>query len=104
MENAASHSHIADPFNELADSVDDLLKRIADVDSPDIRKIRTKVQIALAVAKSAWRDTADYANQRVINTLRWPDDYLRESPWRAVGIAAVLGLGMGCLLSRSRGS
>ena len=87
MENAASHSQIlATPFNELADSVDDLLKRIADVDSPDIRKIRTKVQIALAVARSAWQDTAHYANQRVINTLRWPDDYLRESPW-AGGVA-----------------
>jgi ElaB/YqjD/DUF883 family membrane-anchored ribosome-binding protein len=102
MENAASHS--VDPFNELADSVDDLLRRISDVDSPEIRKIRTKVQIALAVAKSAWQDTAQFANQQVSNSLRVPDDFVRESPWRAVGLAALLGVGLGALLCRSRGN
>jgi ElaB/YqjD/DUF883 family membrane-anchored ribosome-binding protein len=102
MENAVSRSSVGDPFNELVDSVDDLLKRIADVDSPDIRKIRTKVQIAVAVARSAWQDTTHYANQRVASTLQWPDDYLHESPWAAVGIAAVVGVGVGALLTRSR--
>ncbi len=103
MENAASHSPPVHPFNELADSVDDLLKRISDVDSPDVRKIRTKVQIALAVARSAWQDAAHYANQRVANSLHRPSDYVHESPWRAVGLATMLGVGLGALLSRSRG-
>ena len=104
MENAAPHSPLGDPFNELADSVDDLLKRISDVDSPDIRKIRTKVQIALAVAKSAWEDTTEYANQQVANSLRRPGDYVRESPWRALGLATLLGVGLGALLCRPRGN
>ena len=102
MENAASHAATGDPFDELADSVDDLLRRISDVDSPDVRKIRTKVQVALAIAKSAWQDTAAYANQRVTNSLRRPDEYVRESPWRAVGLATLLGFGLGALLCRSR--
>jgi ElaB/YqjD/DUF883 family membrane-anchored ribosome-binding protein len=102
MENAASHSSFVGPFNELADSVDDLLRRISDVDSPEVKKIRTKVQIALAVAKSAWQDTAHYANQQVANSLRLPGDYVRESPWRALGLATLLGVGLGALLCRSR--
>jgi ElaB/YqjD/DUF883 family membrane-anchored ribosome-binding protein len=102
MEYAAAHARNAEPFNELLDSVDDLLKRIADVDSPDIKKIRTKVQVALAIARSAWQDTAVYANQQVRNSLQWPNDYLRESPWRAIGIATVVGMGVGALLIRSR--
>lgn len=101
MEYAAAHAR-TEPFNELLDSVDDLLKRIADVDSPDIKKIRTKVQVALAIARSAWQDTALYANRQVKNSLQWPNDYLRESPWRAIGIATVVGLGVGALLTRSR--
>jgi ElaB/YqjD/DUF883 family membrane-anchored ribosome-binding protein len=99
MEHAARD---AEPFNELLDSVDDLLKRIADVDSPEIRKIRTKVQVAVAVARSAWQDTAQYANRQVRSTLRWPNDYLRESPWRAIGMATVIGMGVGALLIKSR--
>jgi ElaB/YqjD/DUF883 family membrane-anchored ribosome-binding protein len=89
-------------FNDLVESVDDLLKRISDIDSPDINKIRSKVQIALSAAKSAWQDTADYANEQVTNSLRWPGERMRESPWRTVGIAAVVGIGLGALLTRSR--
>jgi ElaB/YqjD/DUF883 family membrane-anchored ribosome-binding protein len=89
-------------FNDLVESVDDLLKRISDIDSPDFDKIRSKVQIALSAAKSAWQETAHYANEQVTNSLRWPGERMRESPWRTVGIAAVVGIGLGALLTRSR--
>ena len=99
----AAHARNAEPFDELLDSVDDLLKRIADVDSPEIKKIRTKVQVAAAVARSAWQDTAQYANRQVRNSLRWPNEYLHDSPWRAIGIAALVGVSVGAILTRSRG-
>jgi ElaB/YqjD/DUF883 family membrane-anchored ribosome-binding protein len=99
----ASNAH-GDAFDDLVDSIDELLKRISDLDSPEINKIRTKVQIALSAAKSAWKDTARYAGERVTNSLRWPGEHLRESPWRVVGIATVVGIGMGALLTRPRGN
>ena len=42
-------------FDELFDGVDDLIKRVADVESPEIRKTRAKVHAALVVAKNALR-------------------------------------------------
>jgi len=89
-------------FDDLIESVDDLLKRISDIDSPDINKIRSKVQIALSAAKSAWHDTAHYANEQVTNSLHWPGERMRESPWRTAGIAAAVGIGVGALLIKSR--
>jgi ElaB/YqjD/DUF883 family membrane-anchored ribosome-binding protein len=103
MKHAASNARRDAFFNELVDSIDDLLIRISDIESPEIDKIRTKVQIALNAAKSAWQDTSHYANERVTNSLRWPAEQVRESPWRAVGIATVVGIGMGALLTRPRG-
>jgi ElaB/YqjD/DUF883 family membrane-anchored ribosome-binding protein len=88
----------ADDFSDLTDGVEDLLRRIADVDSPDVRKIRAKVQVALTAAKSAWQDTTSYANR----TIHRPGEYLRESPWKTVGIATLLGIGVGALLLRPR--
>jgi ElaB protein len=102
MEHTASNESDGDPFNELLDSVDDLLKRISDVDTPEIKKIRTKVQVALTAAKSAWQDTTHYASEQVSDSLHWPGDYLRASPWRALGLAAVVGVGVGALLTRPR--
>jgi ElaB/YqjD/DUF883 family membrane-anchored ribosome-binding protein len=104
MKHAASAARGADSFNELVDSIDDLLKRISYLDSPEIDKIRTKVKIALGAAKSAWHDTTHFANQQMANSVQWPGNYLRESPWRVIGIAAVLGIGLGALLTRSRGN
>jgi ElaB/YqjD/DUF883 family membrane-anchored ribosome-binding protein len=101
MERAA-HARDTEPFTELLESVEDLLKRIADIDSPEIKKIRVKVQVAAALARSAWQDTAHYANQRVRNSLQRPNEYLRESPWRAMGIATVVGMGVAAYLTRSR--
>jgi ElaB/YqjD/DUF883 family membrane-anchored ribosome-binding protein len=89
-------------FNDLVDSIDDLLKRISDIDSPEVNKIRTKAQIALSAAKSAWQDTTHYATEQVTGSLRWPGERMRESPWRAVGIATVVGIGVGALLTRPR--
>jgi ElaB/YqjD/DUF883 family membrane-anchored ribosome-binding protein len=103
MENdAAASARNVEPFNELLDSVGDLLKRIADVDTPEIRRIRAKVQVALALARSACQDTVLYARRQASDSLRWPNEFLRESPWRAIGIATVVGLGVGALLRKSR--
>jgi ElaB/YqjD/DUF883 family membrane-anchored ribosome-binding protein len=104
MNHAASKKGI-DFFNELVDSIEELLKRISDVDSPEIEKIRTKAQVSLAAARSAWQDTTRYANQQVTDSLRSSRDYLRESPWRTVGVATVVGIAVGALLiSKQRGS
>jgi hypothetical protein len=46
MKHAASNAHGADLFNDLEDSIDELLKRISDINSPGINKILAKVQIA----------------------------------------------------------
>ncbi len=103
MGHSISQARRAGAFNDLVESIDDLLKRISDIDSPDIKKIRAKTQIALSAAKSALQDTAQYAGQQVTNSLRRPGDYLRDSPWRALGIATVVGVGVGAYLTRQRG-
>ena len=99
-----SAKEVRAPFGELTDNVEDLLNRIANVDSPDVIKIRSKVQLALSAAKSAWHDTANYASRRVTETLRLPGDYVRNSPWRILGVATLLGIVVGALLTRPRGN
>src|ERR1700737_2638389 len=78
MKHAATKTGREAHFNDLVESIDDLLKRISDIDSPEVNKIRTKVQIALSAAKSAWKDTTHYANERVTNSLRWPAEQMRQ--------------------------
>jgi ElaB/YqjD/DUF883 family membrane-anchored ribosome-binding protein len=104
---------MTEQFQELFDGVEDLLKRVSEVDSPEIQKIRAKARVALMTAKSAIADgathvsrqarraagsTGDYVRRAAGST----DDYVREYPWYALGAGALLGFALGIIVSRSR--
>jgi ElaB/YqjD/DUF883 family membrane-anchored ribosome-binding protein len=89
-------------YRELFDGVEDLLKRVADVDSPDIQKIRAKVRVALRLAKSALDDSATHVSRHARRVAGATDDYLREYPWYALGLGTLVGVGLGVLVARNR--
>ena len=81
-------------FDELFDGVDDLIKRVADVDNPEILRIRAKVHAAMTAAKSACNDRAIVRYPPVA-----PDIYLDEYPSEALGVGLLVGLGLGLIVS-----
>jgi ElaB/YqjD/DUF883 family membrane-anchored ribosome-binding protein len=87
------------PFDELFDGVDDLIKRVADVESPEIRKIRAKVHAALVVAKSALRDGANQVARPAVPVADGTDEYLNHDPGQSLGLALLVGVGLGLVVS-----
>ena len=86
-------------FKHLFDSVEDLLKRVADVESADIQKVRAKVRVALMVAKSALDDGASQVRRQASRFAESTDGYVRDYPWQSAGIATLVGAGLGLLLT-----
>jgi ElaB protein len=112
-ESKAPNGKLDEQFRDLFDGVEDLIKRVSEVNSPEIQKIRAKARVALMVAKSAIADgaghvgsqarraagaTGDYVRRAAGTT----DDYVREYPWYALGAGALVGFALGVLVSRSR--
>jgi hypothetical protein len=97
MTGSVSHA----PVDELFDGVDDLIKRVADVvadvDSPEILRVRARVHAGLVAAKSAF---AGYVSQ-----VREPAAASAEAvaedvpPADELGIALLVGLGLGLVAS-----
>jgi ElaB/YqjD/DUF883 family membrane-anchored ribosome-binding protein len=87
-------------INEFLDNVDDLTKAIKDVDSPDIARVRAKVKMALAAAKSALSDGAAQVRGQAKQVTKTTDSYVRENPWQVVGIAAAVGIALGIMMTR----
>ena len=85
--------------NLLAD-VEDLMARIADLKDADVVRVRTKVQHAVDATKQSLADGADAIRQRAQSVAGSADDYVRESPWQAIGIAALVGAVVGILATR----
>ena len=93
---AAASSEIK---NLLAD-VEDLMARIADLKDADVVRVRGKVQRAVEATKQSLADGADAIRQRAQNVASTADDYVRDSPWQAIGIAALVGAVVGILATR----
>jgi ElaB/YqjD/DUF883 family membrane-anchored ribosome-binding protein len=81
-------------------NVEDLTKAIKDVETPEIARVRAKVKIALAAAKSALSDGAAQVRSQAREATRTTDGFVRDNPWQVVGIAAVVGIALGILMTR----
>ncbi|MDB6083829.1 MAG: hypothetical protein JWN43_1710 [Gammaproteobacteria bacterium] len=86
-------------LKQLFDSVDELIKRVADVESGDVKKIRAKVRIALMAARSAMQDGASQVRRQARQVGQTTDNYVRGNPWQSVGAATLTGLAIGLLIS-----
>ena len=109
----APNGKLNEQFRELFDGVEDLIKRVSEVDSPEVQKIRAKARVALMVAKSAIADGATHVGNQarraagttghyVRRAAGTTDDYVHDYPWYALGAGALVGFALGVLVSRSR--
>jgi ElaB/YqjD/DUF883 family membrane-anchored ribosome-binding protein len=85
--------------NLIAD-VEDLVARLADLNDADVATLRTKVLETVATAKEALADSADTLRRQAQRAMSGADEYVRESPWAAVGVAALVGALVGILVAR----
>jgi len=88
-------------FQEFFDGVDDLIEKVAQVQSPEIQKIRAKARVALGAARSAVRDSATHVTKQARQLAATTDGYVRASPWQAVAVGTLLGLIVGFAAGRS---
>ena len=87
-------------INSFIENVEDLTHALKDVDTPEIARVKAKVKIALAAAKSALADGAAQVRSQALQASKTTDTYVRDNPWQVVGIAALIGIAVGILASR----
>src|SRR6202142_553443 len=74
-------------IKNLISDVEDLMARIADLKDADVVRVRGKVQRAVDATKQSLSDSADTIRRRAQDVASTADEYVRESPWQAIGIA-----------------
>jgi ElaB/YqjD/DUF883 family membrane-anchored ribosome-binding protein len=87
-------------INSFIENVEDLTDALKNVDTPEIARVKAKVKIALAAAKSALSDGAAQVRSQAREVSRTTDNYVRDNPWQVVGIAALIGMAVGILFTR----
>jgi ElaB/YqjD/DUF883 family membrane-anchored ribosome-binding protein len=77
-----------------------LLKATAGQAGDKVQEVRTRAEETLKQARSSLDSVEDLAVQRAKEMAGQAEDYVRENPWQAVGVAAGIGLLLGLILSR----
>jgi ElaB/YqjD/DUF883 family membrane-anchored ribosome-binding protein len=85
--------------NLIAD-VEELMARISDLKDADVVRVRGKVQSAVEATKQSLADSAVNFRRRAQQAASTADDYVRDSPWQAIGMAALVGAVVGILATR----
>jgi ElaB/YqjD/DUF883 family membrane-anchored ribosome-binding protein len=90
---------VADLKVVVADA-EELLRATASQAGEKAAVARERTQASLATAKVKLGEAERALLEKTREAAKVTDDYVRENPWQAVGIAAVAGLVLGILISR----
>ena len=89
-----------DEIKSLIADVEDLVTRVAHLKESDVVRVRAKVMKAVGAAKERLADGADTLKRQTQKAVSSADDYVRDNPWQAVGVAALVGAVVGILVAR----
>jgi ElaB/YqjD/DUF883 family membrane-anchored ribosome-binding protein len=75
--------------------VEDLIKQLSNISDVDVARVRAKIANTLDDVRRTATDTAAGLRDRALMAADATDDYVRDRPWTAIGVAAAVGLLVG---------
>jgi len=99
MERVTKEHLMADINVVLADA-EELLKQAAQASSEQAVELRRRAETAIASAKVKLVDIEHRLVDSTKHAARATDHWVHEHPWKAVGVAAAVGVLIGLLINR----
>jgi ElaB/YqjD/DUF883 family membrane-anchored ribosome-binding protein len=93
-----SRDKLVGDLRTLVGDAEELLKATASQAGDKIAVARQKIEQSLVEGKKALADAEKNLVEKSKECAEIADDYVRENPWSAVGVAAGVGLMLGLLI------
>lgn len=87
-------------IGRLISDVDELVRKVAQVNDSDLAVLRQRVEKALDVVRYSLRQGAHHVSGGARRVADVTDSYVHDRPWSAVGVATAVGVLIGILSSR----
>jgi ElaB/YqjD/DUF883 family membrane-anchored ribosome-binding protein len=100
MNGEASRDKLVADLRTLIGDAEELLKASANQAGEKFGVARQKIEQSLVEGKKSLADAEKLVYQKSKEAVDVADDYVRENPWSAVGVAAAVGLVIGMLIRR----
>jgi ElaB/YqjD/DUF883 family membrane-anchored ribosome-binding protein len=101
MDGETSKEKLVGDLKTLIGDAEELLKATTNQAGEKVTAARQKIEQSLIEGKKALADAEKIVIQKSKEYADVADDYVREHPWSAVGVAAGVGLILGLLIRRS---
>lgn len=99
-DDAVNKDRIEQDLKAVISDAEELLRATASQAGDHIAAVRERIQDTLYRAKVKLAEAEGVVLDSTREMARAADDYVHDHPWRAVGIAAGVGLVVGLLISR----
>ncbi|MDR1646455.1 MAG: DUF883 family protein [Zoogloeaceae bacterium] len=80
--------------------LEDIARSIADVAGEKAAGVRARVEAKLKDVKVRLEDIETIMVDKTRACARATDDFVHDNPWKAVGVASLIGLALGVLIGR----
>jgi len=102
IDSGVSKEKLMQDLRLVVSDTEELLRATASQAGEKVSAARERIQENLVAAKARLADAEAAMLEKTKAAARATDEYVHENPWRAVGIAAGVGLVVGMLISRGR--
>jgi ElaB/YqjD/DUF883 family membrane-anchored ribosome-binding protein len=96
----SSRDKLVDEFAAVLAEAEEMLKRAATETGDKARDLRSQIETKLLRAKLSLQELEGQAVDQAKAAARATDDYVRDNPWQAIGVAAAVGVLVGLLIGR----
>ena len=102
VQSDVSKEKLMQDLQVVVSDAEELLKATASQAGEKVSAARERIQDSLNAAKARLAEAEEAMLEKTRQAARATDEYVHDNPWRAVGIAAGVGLVVGMLISRGR--
>lgn len=95
-----SREKLVRDLQRIVGDADDMLKGMANTTEEDFAAVRDRIEEKLGDAKARLDEAQIVVTEKACNAAQATRQYIRENPWKLVGIAAVTALVTSVLISR----
>lgn len=95
-----SKQKLMEDLSAVVTDAEELLKATASQTGERITAARTRAEGTLHAAKLRLADAQEAVMDKAKYAAKETDAYVHDNPWKAVGVAAVVGVLIGALISR----
>jgi ElaB/YqjD/DUF883 family membrane-anchored ribosome-binding protein len=97
---AANKDKLVSDMKVVIADAEEILRATAGAAGEKVGELRTKIEARLRDAKERLADAEAAIVDKTKAAARATDDFVHDQPWKAVGVAAALGLALGVLIGR----